>query len=226
MYGDYQGGQRFPNDEEKRARVPFAADSLNITLVTIDLTTARVIPEKRVGTGNFLWCIPAAPVDLTPFFNIQFGSLRNAAIPWGVGQFLRGIPFSEFYISNTAQAGKIITLMYGVQVGGFLDLQNPSSVVSSVSFTKAATFTDIADVACLTATTTLVLAANAARRWAIITSLAANTGVVRVKGVNDANLQGYELAPGQAVFLDVTSAIYVRNNSGATQNIGVESIAD
>lgn len=92
---------------------------------------------------------------------------------------------------------------------------------------KAATLTDTADVALVDAAAAAqLLAANTARRTAIITAKSANTGPVRI-GTAPNDTRGYELAPGTSVFLDVTAAIKgFAPTGGGNQTVTLLEIAD
>ena len=97
--------------------------------ITVSLATAHT--DKEIGfTGNYLYALEATDVDAT--FSIRFNERFCSLIPLHKGRGVR-TPFYRFYITNTAQAGKTITLAIGVEsetfeifdVGKALEITGP-----------------------------------------------------------------------------------------------------
>jgi hypothetical protein len=86
------------------------------------------------------------------------------------------------------------------------------------------TFNSVADVALAAAATTLILAANADRKEAIISNLLANASTMRIGDAGAAAANGIPLAPGETIVL-TTSGEIRGFNPGAIQSVAVSDIA-
>jgi hypothetical protein len=108
-----EGKQKFIGgidfDELKAQRVQL------YNAITIDLATART-NEEMVFTGNYIYALEATDVDAA--LNIRFNELFRAAINVKKGRGVR-VPFYRLYITNTAQAGKTLTLAIGIEASDF-----------------------------------------------------------------------------------------------------------
>lgn len=110
MNGEKQkfiGGIDF--DELKAQRVQL------YNTITINLATVRT-NEEMVFTGNYIYALEATDVDAN--LDIRFNELFRAAINIKKGRGVR-VPFYRFYLTNTAQAGKSITLAIGIEASDF-----------------------------------------------------------------------------------------------------------
>lgn len=103
---------------------------------------------------------------------------------------------------------------------------NAQTVTANVTATVAAgnTVTTTADASVAATTTAQVLAGRADRLTAIIKNLAANAAPIRVGDAGTAAAQGHELAPGESIALDTTSAIYVYNSHGSAQSVSLTEV--
>lgn len=110
MNGEKQkfiGGIDF--DELKAQRVQL------YNTITINLATVRA-NEEMVFTGNYIYALEATDVDAN--LDIRFNELFRATINVKKGRGVR-VPFYRFYITNTAQAGKSVTLAIGIEASDF-----------------------------------------------------------------------------------------------------------
>lgn len=159
---------------------------------------------------------------------LRFGMTgqETDVIAAGIGYELE-IPVRNAQLRN--QSGGSITVVLTVSMGRIYDdrlnVSGTITVQGSVSIVTGTTFTDAANVSVLTTATTQILAANANRKTAIISNLAANATVIKVGTSSAGASRGIEVPIGGTAVLDTTAAIYVYNPSAGTINIGNAEIA-
>lgn len=97
----------------------------------------------------------------------------------------------------------------------------------TVSTTKASGLTTTADVVMAAGALTAILAANAGRRRAFITNLAAGAATLRIGDSVTTNAGGgIPVAPGETITLETTAAISGWNPGGVAQNVAVMEEVD
>ena len=164
--------------------------------------------EKISITGSFLYAIAASSKTAT--MSIELHNQSKGLIPFLEGQFIGGIPYGQIYITNAAQAGEWIDLMYGVEIAGGLQVQNPANQFSSISLLKGATNSDPVDITTTGAAAAVqMVAADATRRRLIVYADTANANTLRVGGSDVDATHGIPLAPGQSIEISSTAAVYV-----------------
>lgn len=204
----------------------------------IDLSTARSgkqykVKGKLVRISNSSGA--SAEISIATSDNIpdRYETLRKN------GRIIDDNGFEEIYITNDAQANQWVRVI--VSEGDY-DVDNPAQNIideiaapvtvqeildpvdvtgSEIDVSKSTVLNTVADVAILTTATTQVLAANAARRTAIISNLVANGTVVRVGDASVGAARGAEIPVGGSAVMESTEAIFVYNPSGGTINIGI-----
>lgn len=154
--------------------------------------------EKRGGSGA---------TQIRKFINVAAGFkfVADKGDGWTYLRMLNGA---------TPQNIEIIIGDDDVSVSNAVSVTGAVTTVPSVGSALATP----ADVAIPTANKTTI-AANLSRRTITIGSLSTNTGSVRVQTAALGAGFGLELQPGTWETFPVTSAIDVRNDSGATQTI-------
>ena len=197
----------------------FADNRGKFHTITIDLSVPRNNARQKV-TGDVLWAYEAT--DNTAVINVKFNEQLGEGINYRQGLVIAGGKFDDLYLTNTAQAGKSITLLYGVQIAGNWFFQNFAQSFATVNIAVGATFTTVADVACANAANTVLAVANANRKELIISS-PAGAGGARINDGGGA--EGIWIFGGQTIVLSTTAQVSLRNDSGAAINMGVTEIA-
>ncbi|MFH1931046.1 MAG: hypothetical protein ABIN18_05595 [Pseudomonadota bacterium] len=211
-------GRLFPKSFEGQAPREFGMGANILKTRTFTLTVARDLEEIEIG-GSCLWAIAAT--SLGAWIDIRVNDQLRDPVRFQQGMFIRGIPFSRLFVTHDAQAGETITLFFAVEAEvNNIEIVNPSIGFNNINVTKATVLDTVADVALAAAATTQILAANAARRQALITNLAANASTFRIGDAAAAAARGVELAPGETIGLETTEAIF-GYNPGAIQSVGV-----
>ena len=167
--------------------------------------------------GTYVYCTDA---NLTSF-RIAIDDVAEGKCGPGLG-YERGSeeePFSAVRIVNDNGAALTGTIVIGT--GRILD--NRLTLTGAVNVSVASTLDSLADVACADAATTSVLAANSARREAVIHNKSA-TATVKWCDAGGAAANGIPLAPGQTAFLNVTDQVYIRNDSGGSVDVAVAEL--
>jgi len=188
-----------------------------------DLSIARDLVTIEVG-GSTLWAIRAG--SFNSWIDVRLNEQTDDPFRFELGMFVRGAPFSRLYVSNDAQAGEWIEIVYMAESPEFigkLEIANPASQFNEVSVTKSANFTTVADVA-VNAATVQVLAGNAATRTAFISNLLSNPNAVRVGDANTGAARGMELDIGGTLAVSTYDDIYVY--SAGNSSIGVAYTGD
>jgi hypothetical protein len=102
-------------------------------VITIDLATART-DQAFTFTGNYLYALDAT--DITSTLSVRLNEKFRGLLPLVKGRAVRA-PFYRLYVTNSAQAGKTLTLALGVEsdtfevfdVGKALDISGSLSEV-------------------------------------------------------------------------------------------------
>lgn len=152
---------------------------------------------------------------LGEFVNVRAG-LKFSIEPDDIGKRSRLIGFSRVKITSaTAQTVAAVISRQAIDY---------DSVAATVSVEKASTAADTADQA-IANLATVTIAANASRRALVIYAHPNNTGNLRT-GPAAAAARGRVLQPGIENVWDVTAAIKVHNDSGASQTFGYAEETD
>lgn len=181
---------------------------------------------KRLPGGNFLRLLTAENAVKVEY--IRAGTILEAETADGVRAGYGGFPpksdsqkraFDEVRITSaSAQTVELLILQ------GSADYQR---AVGTVSVTRSAAIVTTTDVVMAAGARTPILAANTARRRALITNLAAGVATLRIgDAVNVGATRGIPLAPGETITIDSTAAISGWNPGGAAQNVAVMEETD
>lgn len=154
----------------------------------------------------------------------RFGSSGTPSDIVGAGIGYK-LPSTVDRVTITNNSGGALTGVLGLAVGEINDDRLNVSGTVTTSEISGATFTDTANVAVNTVTTTQVLAASSTRKTAIISNLAANAGVIKVGASTAGASRGVEVPLGGSAVLDTSGAIYVYNPQASTVNIGLAEIS-
>jgi hypothetical protein len=213
-----------PPDDAYAAPPEFGIEANILQTTTIYLDAARDLVCMEIG-GTCVWVQNAS--DLGANIDVRVNDQLRDPMNISQGFFIRGIPFSRIYVSNTAQAGKWITLFYTAeQEAKTVEISNPSSQFTSITVSKASVLDSLADVALAAGAQTQIVAGNAARRKIIIKNLAANPATLRIGDNGAAAANGHELAPGESIGLAVADAVYAWNPGVVAQSVSVVSTED
>lgn len=217
-----QVGRFYPEPAQGVAPRQFALNANRVKTRKILLDTAREHERVHVG-GVFLWAVEASSRTAKMYVSLSEES-GDQGIPFKEGSAFQGVPFSSVWITNDAQAGEWITLVYVVSAEGQINIDNPGALFTSVDLVKATTASDTADQSIANGAT-VTIAANASRRALVIYAKSTNTGSLRT-GPTAAAARGRELQPGIEHIWNVTAAIKVHNDSGAAQTFGYAEETD
>lgn len=215
----------YPVPDEGQALPRFGSDANSIRTFKVLLDNAQSGIKLPFG-GSFLWAVDASSLSAKAEIAFKQDS-TDFGVPFKQGTMVRGVKFAEVFVTNTAQAGEWILFMVVVEDFDNVQIQNPGSLFTGVTISKATTLGESADLSVVDAAAAVVaVAALSGRRTAIIGNKAASTGPVRV-GVAPDDTHGIEVQPGMAVYLDVTADIKVfAPTGGGNQTITRNWIAD
>lgn len=190
-----------------------------------DLTTAR--EEKlRITAGLIVF---AEAVDAAGVFQpgavvrIALSDADQDFVPFFPGSRFTNKTSDQFRIKWDAQPGVTARLLIGEP--DILDLVSvPRSVL--VVGLAAPTLLTAADVSIAAVTNDEVLAANTARRHAILSNPFSNPREFRIGDAGASATEGHELNPGASVRLEVTAAIRAFNPHVAAMPIAALEVSD
>lgn len=224
-------GHILPVSFEGEAPPRFAEDASQFFTRVVNLATARD-QEPFAATGTILWAITAS--DVAALVTVHFNDRRGQGIPYQQGMMLRGMRFDRLFFTNSVQAGETLTFFYGVEKFGNINVENAaqagttSTLASATTnlLTKPTVFTSTADLSIAGLTAAVLLAANAARREAIFSNLAANASPFRVGDAAVGAAEGIELGPGQTLILNTTAEVRGFNTAAGAQSITIAETRD
>lgn len=222
----------YPVAFEGQSPEEFGRAASRIGIVTIPLDNARQQQEFTIG-GTMLWAINASTIGAQ--LTVQFQDYTSAEIPYSKGLSIRGVRYSKLYLTNEAQAGEFITLLYAVEAEGGLQIDNPLQDADAANITGIDpgvvlpvsesdyfdTFDSLADQS-MSTTPAQIVAASSVKRELILQADANNTDdiIIGDSGIGTAN--GIRIAPGQNFIINSKGEVYGRSVSGS-QNLRVIS---
>lgn len=210
----------------------FFDDAVFVGKQVIDLTTAHSTPQELNISGDTVWCAEAS-TDAN--VSLQFNRQSSESVKFKDGTSLTGLKFNKIYYTNTAQAGKTITLYFFTTGAPFAITNSLSvSISSSVAITSlgsvslASTFLPVRETApnnfvqgarsLTTATATLVTSLSGIEnKWLWLQNPITNTATIYLgKDSSTDATNGTELYPGDSVFINTKDDVYAYQNSGST----------
>lgn len=179
----------------------------------LDLSTARDRVRIKIA-GTFLWACDGSSSSASAQIAFKEDN-ADPGVTFRNGTQVSGAEYAEIYVTNTAQAGATLTLIYLVEErgDGAFRVSNPGANNSTVLVQPNATLSTVADVA-VAAAATSILAADTTRRAAYIT----NSGAfpMRVGDSNVAANRGVNVAVGASITITSTAQIFGFGVGGAT----------
>lgn len=164
---------------------------------------------KEYPGGNFFFLLEAStPVDIRFFRN---GSAIGRPVLAMEAGYERSIPEGFDYVEITSA---------GAQSIKFMSLQGEARTnrqVGAVDINSPAAWASVADASITgLAAAASILAANAQRREAIITSLSSNGADVRIGDSNVGAARGSVLEPGGSMVVATTAEVFAYSAAAAT----------
>jgi len=158
------------------------------------------------AVGTYIWLKSATG-------SVQIKTDKGETAVLSAGDFVRtDKPFSEFFVTDLSGAQNDLT--FNTSQNGEAGLYT-----SNVGIASPGTYSDIADVTIILATTGLILAANSNRKEAIITALSTNGADARIGSLNAGAARGSLLVPGATLILETKAAIYGYSAAAHTYSI-------
>jgi hypothetical protein len=213
----------YPVGPEGEAQTPYGERRPAIQRFRLRLDNAR--NEERFNKGgNVLWAVQAS--SYTAIAEIAFHQRGQGQIPFSSGTFVRAGPFSEIFVTNSAQSGEWIDLLHVREKEGLFEIQNPGSVFDTVQLVTPTQLLTYADVSISAGSTTLITNSAAVREEIIVQSHPDNTNRVRIGDNNASGSRGIILEPGESATLNVTSSVYGYNvnNTGDNTDVVIATI--
>lgn len=178
-------------------------------IVTLKLDSARTRVEFNI-TGSSIWVLTAT--DTTCAITLQLNETENDEFTLtGKQKGVRGI-FHRFFVTNSAQASKTVTLAIATQLTDYFEPLDTSSQVEILTVLEAirdellgsSTGTYDTEKTVGNAATVAVLAANTTRKAFMVQAKAANTGVIYIGFDNTVSATKWvaQLQAGQSLLLD------------------------
>ena len=178
------------------------------------LNLAAGIQVEIAAVGNYFRVIDAIS-DV--WVGVDGGPLAKRS--QGIGEEVYG-GFEKISVLSDTDQSVVIAVTNGRIDDGRL------SITAPVKQDVGDTLTTFADVALAAGATTQIVAANPARREVMISNLASNSQTIRVGNASTSASQGLELAPGAAIILSTTAAVYGYNPGSSAQSVAVMEVAD
>jgi len=197
------------------------AQAVRIQKIPLDAASDN---KEIIVKANFLWVIDAS--DISAVASVRFNDQAGGVFPLRRGTSIAGIDVNRLYLTNTAQAGKYVTLLMGIEgTGNFIRAVNPDVFQAETTITRSNTLNSSLDVALAATAKTLIAFPDLTRRSILINNLATNASTMRIGNINTSAVIGQPLRPGETLTLETTAAIYAYN-PGAIQSLSVTSLED
>lgn len=182
----------------------------NYKILAIDLSIARTNEEHPLP-GDCLYVLEVT--DVTTLATVRLNAVTHEEISLSKNRKIKTV-FTTFFISNTAQTGKTMTLIAGID----FDVDDLTAAPIAIAIEEAQPAIQITNAV---ANTNTVGASHAATK-AIIIALTTNTGLVWVN-LGAAAVAGscYPLAAGDSITVPLTNtnkinALFVVANEKVT----------
>lgn len=171
---------------------------------------------------------PAMPIN-GDYIHILLASVDDLKVRFDSGKpnsVHQGLGFRRYYsdVSFESATGQEIEVLLGF--GSVADGRATANVNVTTNIAPGNTFRLGGDIACADVSTTLLLAADPDRLYAVITNESSNTATVRIGPATVDADTGIPLEPGQSLPIGTTAAIYAWNGSGAPVTISAASVAE
>lgn len=191
---------------------------LDIPLDTV-FTIAGGSPVVLPLSGNSFYVDQDPSIVGNATVHFQDTNLQNSSAPIYVGAgFIAKVPFTQLLIENkTAQAGKVLRIVYGTDV----DFTAGVNATIAVSDQSPIRFSGLSAQATALSTASTLVAADAVRKFFMLQ----NNGVLDVYvafGVTATTINGFKIAAGASMTLDnavATAAISVITASGTNPSL-------
>lgn len=219
----FPAGPDFPHDPTHRARRAIGYDAAAVRTMKVLLDNARV-GEKISMAGNLLWVVNASSLDAVATVSLNEPTSNPFDISKGL--YLAGFEFHDLWVSNAAQPGKWITLLYGIVDPDLAQVLNPASDFTQIKIDQPDTITTTADVSVAAASTVSVLAADSTRRGVVVQAPFYNTEIIRIGDASTGATRGIALGPGDMVQLDGTFEVFAFNPGAVAQFVSLAAIRD
>ena len=215
-------GRFYPMDYPAQSPNRYGKTAPIVKTFNVPLDVAMTDTKFSFG-GSSLWCISASDISATA--TIKLGDQQRDGVPFLRGTFLAGVPFSDLYISCTAQAGKWLKFVITTEEN--LKINNPDQAFSEVTLSKSGNLTTVADATITAAAAdAAILAANSSRREVMICAPSANTQDVRIGDSNTGAARGMILSPGETIVVSTTDVIYAYTGAGTDQTVTITYTED
>ena len=191
----------------------------------------RETPKRQRGMTPMRAAIPAA--GSLPFFvsgdylHVYDAPVNDLVVRFDDGEpvaLRQGLGLRRYYDKVTLESatGQVATVLVGF--GSVADARATANVNVTANVTPGANFSNGGDVACGAGAATLLLAADAARLYALIGNASTNTITVRIGTAAVAAASGIPLEPGTTLPVAFTGAIYAWNPGGVPVTINAASV--
>jgi len=181
-----------------------------------------VIPANSAAilnvTGEFIYVLEC---DLTSFLVAMDGGPSDETKFRTYRRLPDGDSYSRLEIENPNGADLTLKIVAGF--GSYSD--DEVSIGGSVMLATPTGLSTTADKSMLATATTIILAANAARKTVTISNLDGNAEILRIGDVNVGAAQGVQLLPGQSVTIETEAEVYGYNPGAAAQSVGIAEVS-
>jgi hypothetical protein len=173
--------------------------------IEIDLSTAQTDKEYLIQ-GTFFQVLEISPYASV---SIRFNELSAPQIVFDSTQYIF-IPFYRFFLTNTAQPGKIITLLIGDNISYLPYIRIQSIDLSEINQKTLSPLTSNIQISRLTLTTTptQIKPAEGTRRGTLIQNMS-DVNIVYIGKDNTVSItNGFPIFPYGALRLDSEKKLY------------------
>lgn len=184
---------------------------------TFDVTLAAGESFMLERAGNAVRCLEA-----TAAFEVGIDDEPPGKMEKGIG-FEGGDTFSRLRLTNTSLGVNFIRV--AVALGNINDGRLTFGGGLSVTIPPIAAVASLADVSIAATSTVQVVAADGTRRAVIVGNKKNNTQTMRIGDAGANAAEGFELAPGEKVELEIIAALYAYNPGAVAESLTVNVLS-
>lgn len=211
------GGVKMPEDPPAHSPLPYGLFDAGLKVYTIYLDNARTEHEVKIS-GNVFWAYRASATSAKAF--IRFNNLQGDKVEVTQGLFIAGHKYSSIFITNTAQSGAYIHILYTTDASQQIRVFNADQSAGEVNIITPDGYESIADVTLAAGATNQIVAGDADRVELILTNLD-GAETLRIGDTNAAAARGTPLPPGGNIILTTTAAVYGYNPGAGGVDVAI-----
>lgn len=128
---DRNAGERFEHTNDNQGVNQYGVDFQKLSRKRVALDSARAKQQFSGIAGNFIWCQNSSAAGAECFISFKHEE-DESLLKVSRGFFLAGVKFPKVFVTNTAQSGQYVDIVYGEVDPRQLRIENIGEVFSTI----------------------------------------------------------------------------------------------